>query len=88
MKKEISKEKLLEVIREKLEQIEMPKEIILDKCSIITNPKKFFDLHIHCIGKMQKDRISSLYSQRLKLALSKLNIDINEIAKQLYAQNN
>lgn len=89
MKKEITKEDLLKAIKEKLDSIEMPNEIILEKHRVIINPKKFFDLSLHCIGIMKKNRISELYSISLKQALKKLDIDINEIAKQLlYAQNN
>lgn len=83
MKKEISKEELLKAIREKLDSIEMPKEIILEKHGVIINPKKFFDLSLHCISIMENNRIRELYSIRLKEALKKLDIDINEIAKQL-----
>lgn len=83
MKKEISKEKLLKAIKEKLKDIEMPDKIILDSCTIITNPQKFFDLHLYCIGFMQKNKISDCYSERLKLALKKLNIDLNELAKTI-----
>lgn len=83
MKKEISKEKLLKAIKEKLKDIEMPDKIILDSCTTIINPQKFFDLHLYCIGFMQKNKISDCYSGRLKLALKKLNIDLNELAKTI-----
>lgn len=89
MKEKITKEKLLKVIKEKLKETEIPDKIILDSCTIITNPKKFFDLHLYCIGFMQKNNISDCYVERLKLALKKLNIDLNELAKTIKdAENN
>jgi hypothetical protein len=80
---EISKEELLEAIRIKLEKISMPSEIIIDKHIKIINPKKFFNLHLYCIGFISKNEYSILYSNRLKSALKAINIDINELAKEI-----
>ncbi len=83
MKKQITKKELLEAIRKKLQEITIPEEIIIDNCNTIIDTEKFFELHIRMVEILQVPQFNKLYANRLKEALKVLNIDVQQLAKEI-----
>lgn len=78
----VSRRELADAIRKRLESIDIPKQMYLEKWEQIIDVKKFFETHLSIVER-HEGKSSEPYAYRLKKALKLLDIDINEIAKSL-----
>lgn len=74
---------IINAIRKKLSETEMPKEIMLEKWARVTDTKKFFETHLSVIENQTSERVIEPASDRLKKALLIVGIDIKEIVKSI-----
>ncbi len=73
---------LVDAIKKRLSEIQLPQELQLDSCSLIRNLPLFFDAHLSRVLFMEGEVVKP-YSERLKKALIMVGVDINEVIKSL-----
>lgn len=83
----VDKKELVNAIRKRLAETELPQELRLNKWSNITDVKKFFESHLAVVER-QEGRVVEPYASRLKEVLKMVGIDINEIAKEILNKQN
>ena len=73
---------MVELIREELKKVKkFPKEIHLDKASVIRDAQKFFDSHLTVVGA-NEGYIKDVFGRRLAIALTSVGIDAYEFRKK------
>lgn len=77
-----TKEPLINAIKKKLSETELPKEFMLEDWAKVTDVNKFFDSHLSVVLK-DNDNTSKPYAERLKKGLKIVGININELAKTI-----
>jgi hypothetical protein len=78
----VDKKELVNAIRKRLAETELPQELRLNEWSNITNVRKFLDSHLMVV-EHQEGRVSEPYASRLKEVLKMVGIDVTEIAKEI-----
>ena len=76
------KKNLLEAIRKKLAETELPKEIKLNAWSTITNPRRYFESYLLEI-EAYSGQLAYDSGEKLKEGLVAVGIDLQEIANTL-----
>lgn len=80
--------KLVEMVRAELKKkTKFPDEIRLNKASVITDPKKFFESHL-CIVEAKEGYVKDIFGRRLAIALVSVGIDIYDLRKKAEKQIN
>jgi hypothetical protein len=74
----ISIKDLCALVRVELKKTELPKELRLDVCSLITDVTKFFDSHL-CIVEGGEGKFVAPYKDRLSQALVLIGIDTKNL---------
>lgn len=77
-----TKEPLINAIKKKLSETELPKEFMLEDWAKVTDVNKFFNSHLSVVLK-DNDNTSKPYAERLKKGLKIVGININELAKTI-----
>jgi hypothetical protein len=80
-----TKEPLINAIKKKLTETELPKEFMLEDWAKVTDVKKFFDSHLSVVLN-GSEKSAKPYAERLKKGLKIVGININELSKQLKTQ--
>ncbi len=73
---------LVDALKKRLSEIQLPKELQLESYAKINNLPLFFDAHLSRVLFMEGEIVKP-YSERLKKALIMVGVDINEIIKSL-----